>query len=287
MSNIYEKVTNISVLDFFRENENGTKTSMIEVLNNIRFTPEAVKVYNFNLASGTVKARTLNLFYSKTDSVKFVSQYLRYWYYLERDAIATEYDKFVKAQGESGEEIPEERIECVRIRYDNVMKALENFNNVRGVCSTVSLLVCADRKVKSEKWSESIHKAFKPVDDILNTINKSECDEKAANLKPLRAALRDFCQAVWTPTEDGTIAKYTYNANARLTEEVFRVSMRGRERTKSGKIGTKYAKDFELLREITYACFEELQKKDKELVADLSAPIEIPAAPAANESNNG
>lgn len=277
MANIYEKVTNISIREFCRENENNTTTSMIDVLNSISFIPEAVKVYNFNLAAGTVKARTLNLFYSRTDSVKFVSQYLRYWYYLERDAVKTEYDKFVKAKSENAD-IPEELIACIDERFDNAMKALEKFDNVRGVASSVALLACADRKVKSDKYPQTVRTAFQPVDKVLSSINNSDVEEKAVNLKPLREALRDFCRAVWVPTSDGTIAKYTYNANARLTEEVFRVSMHGRERTKSGKIGTKYAKDFELMREIVYACYEELQKKDKELIADLSAPAEIPAA---------
>lgn len=281
MANIFEKVTNTLNREFFRVNDNETTTPMKVVLENTSYIPEAVEVYSFNLAAGTVKARTLNLYYSKTDSVKFVSQYLRYWYYFERAAIVAEYGKFAEATPET--EADKYIMECIRERYDNAMDALARFDNVRGVSETVSLLVVADRKMKEEAYPVRIRSAFAPVNKVLREINNSDAEEKAVNLKPLRDALKDLCKAVWIPTEDGTVAKYVYNANARLTEEVFRVSMRGRERTKSGKIASKYAKASELMREVVYACYQELQRKDKELNVDLSTPAD---APASNEPTN-
>lgn len=262
-SNILEKTTNAGITEFFRVNANNSYSDMVDVVG-FTFPADSVKVYSFNLAAGTVKEKRVNLAYSKVDTVAFERQYVHYWYHLERAAVIAEYAKFCDAQQDS--ETLKTLREVINARYEHAMKALDKFANASSICETVKILVCADRKMKPEKYPLKVRNNFEPVEDVLRKhINKSDDAEKAVNLKPLREALKAFCRGLWEPTEDGTIKKYVYNPNARLTEEVYRVAMKGRERSKdTGMIHTLYMKPEELLREVVFACFEELQKKDEE-----------------------
>lgn len=261
-----EKVTNLSTNAFFLIDSNGNAFDMREVVKKA-YTPNAVKVYTFKLSSGVVGEKLVNLVYNKVDTVKFQREYVRYWYGLELSALKTEYDKLTECAIESDTDKTARAI--IEARFENALKILKDFENVAGVPVTVQRLVKCDRKGKD--FDGEFVGAFAPVEKVLKAMQAEPLKGdayKARNLKPLRDALGDFTRVLWVKSEDGTCEEYVFNANARLTEEVFRVYMAGRLRdNKTGNIVTSYKKPHEVMREVVYACFEELQKKAEEATA--------------------
>lgn len=262
---ISEKVTNMSINAFFMTDTNGNAFDMREVVKKA-YAPHAVRVYSFKLASGTVSEKLVNLVYNHTDSVKFQREYIRYWYGLELSGLKTEYDKFKDYAIETDTDKTARAI--IDARFENAVEILKEFENVSNVPVVVERLVKCDRK---STFDGAFTGAFAPVEKVLKAMQAEPLKGdayKARNLKPLRDALGDFTRVLWVKSEDGTCDEYTFNANARLTEEVFRVYMNGRVRdSKTGDIVTSYKKTSEIMREVVYACFEELQKKAEEATA--------------------
>ena len=228
---------------------------------NMAFHADSVKVYSFKLASGAMNCRIVNLAYNKTDSVKFVRHYLNAWYAYELANVDDEYAKFATAFAE--DDSFEEEMQVIRARYDDARAILGSYVHIM-TPDTIKALVIADRKGTS--YPKDLQEAFIPVSRELKKLNK---DEKAGehDFSTLRNELKVFCNRLWKASDDGAIEPYTFNANARLTENVFRVAMIGLTRNKSGLIVSQHAKSSALMREVTLACFEELQRKRIESIA--------------------
>ena len=222
---------------------------------------DSVKVYSFRLSSGAMNMRIVNLAYNRTDSVKFVRHYLEAWYSYELANIDDEYAKFAAAFAEDDSFVDE--MEAVRARYDNARKVLSKYVHIV-TPDTIKALVIADRKGVS--YPKDLQQAFIPVSKELKKLNK-DGKECAHDFSILRKELTVFCNTLWKASDDGAVEAYTFNANARLTENVFRVAMIGLTRNKSGLIVSRYANGSALIREVTLACFEELQRKRAEAEA--------------------
>lgn len=228
---------------------------------NMAFHADSVKVYSFRLASGAMSMRIVNLAYSKTDEVKFVRHYLEAWYSYELANIDDEYAKFVAAYAE--DDSFKNEMQVVQARYEDAHAILGSYVHIM-TPDTVKALVIADRKGSS--YPKDLQEAFIPVSKELKALNR-DGKEGEHDFKNLRSELKFFCNRLWKASEDGAVEAYTFNANARLTENVFRVAMIGLTRNKSGLIVSQYAKSSALMREVTLACFEELQRKRVESIA--------------------
>ena len=250
--NILKTVSNLDVTAF--EFDGLDASACLEMA----FHADSVKVYSFRLSSGAMNMRVVNLAYNKTDSIKFVRHYLDAWYSYELANVDDEYAKFSAAFAEDDSFV--EEMEVIRARYDNARKVLSKYVHII-TPDTIKALVIADRKGAS--YPKDLQQAFIPVSKELKKLNK-DGKECAHDFSILRKELTVFCNILWKASEDGAVKAYTFNANARLTENVFRVAMIGLTRNKSGLIVSRYANNGALMREVTLACFEELQRKRAE-----------------------
>ena len=253
--NILKTVTNLDSIAFEFDGLDASTCL------NMAFHADAVKVYSFKLTSGAMSMRVINLAYNKTDSVKFVRHYLNAWYAYELANIDDEYAKFSAAFAEDDSYADE--MDVIRARYDNAHAVLRSYVHIT-TPDTIKALVIADRKGSS--YPKDLQDAFIPVSKELKALNR-DGKECAHDFKKLRSELTIFCNRLWKASDDGSVEAYTFNANARLTENVFRVAMIGLTRNKSGLIVSQYAKTSALMREVTLACFEELQRKRIESIA--------------------
>lgn len=269
MKNINEilaSVTNVSVNKYGVYNENNIFTDAAGLVN-AAIKPSEVILYKFDLMTGKTDTKRINLEFLHCNVSALVDSFREYWYYLVGKAIDEKWKPFTDVVVDDLTNDEKAIFECIKKRRAHIVKILKPFTNAKRakVCDTVADMVRAVYGCKEDDFSKAVLDAYSGVKIEINKLNKTEIIEKEdgvelPNLKALRDNLRELTMALWR--ESDVCEKWTFNANAALTADVYRVAYEGRRlNPDTGNYVRKMAKGKRVLCEVIFACIESLQQK--------------------------
>lgn len=164
---------------------------------------------------------------------KFADEFRRYWYYVQRDGIETEYELYSSITVEALKDKTEEEkaaLEIIRARYDSAMNALKDFTtkDVYSIGWTVKTFVHALLKSSDDKFSEEIRDDCNEWMKAIKAVAPAKSDKDKTNLKDVREKADVLCGHIFKSEDsNGTCEEFTFHCNHKLTTDIYRIAYAG------------------------------------------------------------